>query len=222
MTDDELDRRLRAQRPRAGWAESDSGSAVLERIRTAEHEADDEPEDEPRRPWVRRALVAAAAVLLLAGAAVTVRQLTGPDDLTARPTNGQTVQLDQGGYAYDVTSLPVVLAHNDTVFAGRVDAITDRDESEGWTSYRVEVIATVKGSPPAEVAVRQRGYVDEDGTSHVSGRQPILEVGRAYLLATSAEPGGEVYTVAPGEHAARVATDDRQLDALIDAYQRAG
>ncbi|TDO27505.1 hypothetical protein EV643_1589 [Kribbella sp. VKM Ac-2527] len=218
MTEDDLDQRIRSQRPRPGWATSHSGAAVLDRVlKTAAGPA----AARGRRVTPIRVLAAAAAAaVVVAGAVVGARELRSGDDLSARPTNGTTETIQQG-YAYDVISLPVVMANTDTVFAGKVVGIAARDESDGWTTYRVQLLRTVKGTPPDEVQTRQRGYIDENGTSHIGDRQPLVEIGKIYMFATNHESAQNVYTVAPGLHGARQAANDRQIAELATQYAKA-
>lgn len=218
MTEEDLDQRIRAQRPRPGWAAGHSGAAVLDRIlKTAAGSA----AVRGRRVTPVRVLAAAAAVVIvIAGAVVGARELRSGDEVSARPTNGATETIQQG-YAYDVTNLSVVMANTDTVFAGKVVGIVARDEADGWTTYRVQRLRTVKGTPSDEVQARQRGYIDEDGTSHITDRQPLVEIGKTYMFATNHEPARNVYTVAPGPYGARQAANERQIAELVTQYAQA-
>jgi len=215
IDDDQLDRRLSAQRLKPGWASGATGHATMTRLLEGGTRGG-------RRGWTPNRLLAVAAVLVLVAGMLGVAQLlTGTSNVAVpRPTNGRTVTLQQGGVTYDVTKLSTVMANTDTVFAGRVLTVEARDEEEGWTTYRVTRLQTVKGSPAAELSIRQHGYVDKEGTSHTIEGQELVLVEGTYLFAANFEPALKVYTVAPGPHAAHQVGAD-QIDELVQRYRQA-
>ncbi|MFB6722528.1 hypothetical protein ACFCV3_20290 [Kribbella sp. NPDC056345] len=217
MNDDDLQRRIRAQKPRPGWAGGAEGRAVLEGVLNSSVE---EPSPPAGRRRGRLVAVAAVVVVVAVGGVAGFRMVRSGDDVSVRPSNGRTEVIQQG-YAYDVTKLPVVMANTSTVVSGKVLAITARDESGGWTVVRVQVLQSIKGAAPAEVRMRQRGYVDESGTTHIIDKQQLVEVGGTYLFATNHEVAEDVYTVAPGPYGASRAADEAHLKELTDLYSAA-
>lgn len=214
--DDELDQRIRAQRPRAGWTMTSDGVRAWDAV------------GDPRRGGRRSdggrswhpAVAAGLAVVAIAAAMLAFRGF-GPsaDVATPRPTNGSVVTIEQG-LTYDAENLPVVMANTDTVFVGTVLGTAERDEDAGWTTFAVSVAEPIAGQPTAEVQVRQRGYVDRQGTLHIIEDQSLVEVGGTYMFATNYEPSLDVYTVAPGPWAARPTEPEGQAT-LVEQYEAA-
>lgn len=162
----------------------------------------------------------AAAVALLAATTLTISWLKpGADVAAPRPTNGQVETIDQG-LAYDANDLDTVMDNTDTVFVAKVLALTGRDEDAASTTFRVELLETIAGEPPAQPLVSQHGYVDAQGTLHIIEDQSLLEVGQIYVFATNAEPSLDLYSIAPGPHAARRLTPN-EIPAVAEEYRAA-
>lgn len=211
--DNDLDQRVRTQRPRSGWTATSEGMRTWEVIQDSHGHVG---------PAVRARLFAVAAALAVAVVGVTfaIRAL-GPayDVATPRPTNGGVVTIGQGT-TYDAEDLQAVMANTDTVFVGTVLTVTDRDEDAAWTTHAVAVKETIAGQPPTEIKVRQHGYVDRQGTVHIIENQALIEVDRTYVFATNHEPSLDVYTVAPGPWAARP-TEPEGQPVLVKRYRDA-
>lgn len=224
MKTDELTRRIRELRPPKGWSKSLDGQRSLHRAVQAPKYAQGETVAFAPKVRSRAPLAIAAAVLVAVGTVVVSAQLlqsptsnlTGP-----RPSNGQTVTLE-GSYAFDVTDLNVVMENTSHVFVGRVTDFKSIDESTGITQYIVDPLETVKGSElVSEITVGQLGYIDEDGTSHVSEGQPLLSIGRTYLLATNSDGEGSTFTISAGPFGARELSNADQRDQLVSQYAEA-
>lgn len=213
--DNDLDQRVRAQRPRPGWTSTKEGVQALETIGAPQRE---DRRSGPRRTWLLA--VAAGLVVVAVGATLAIRTLGPAADMAApRPTNGTVVTIEQG-LTYDAEDLGAVMANTDTVFVGTVLDTTGRDEDAGWTTFTVAVEETIAGQPPAQVRVRQHGYVDRQGTLHIIENQKLVDVGSSYVFATNDEPSLDVYTVAPGPWATRP-TEPAGRAALVQEYQNA-
>ena len=216
MDDDEALRSLRRARPADGWSRSPAGQAVLERTLRPTHQAVAAESPVWRRTGAR-VLAATAACGALVLALYASGTLSPGVDQPPEAT-GRVVVMD-GGYALDVTRLPVVLAYAGTAFVGRVEQVKGQDEDGGWTYARVAVTQSIVGSVPDTVTIRQSGYVDESGTTHLTEDQPLVVAGRDYVFAASAEPDSETYTVVAGPHGA--VDPGADLDALIRTYRDA-
>lgn len=213
--DNELDQRVRAQRPRSGWTTTPEGVQAWDVIRKSHGRVGRQV---VRRTWLLA--VAAGLVVAVAAATIAIRVLGPTSDVaTPRPTNGTVVTIDQGT-TYDADDLRTVMANTDTVFVGKVLTVTDRDEDAAWTSYAVDVVETIAGQPPARAQIRQHGYVDRQGTVHIVEDQALIEVGQTYVFATNEEASLDVYTVAPGPWASRP-TEPEGQSKLVKQYQDA-
>ncbi|MFT4166248.1 MAG: hypothetical protein QM650_13495 [Microlunatus sp.] len=169
------------------------------------------------RTWL---VACAAAVVLIAVAVLTISRLLPSSGVSApRPTNGQVVTIEQG-LAYDASNLHAVMDNTDTAFVATVLAVTDRDEDDFSTTFRVELKETIDGVPSSQPLVRQRGYVDRQGTLHIIEGQSLLEVGRTYVFATVAEPSLDLYEIAPGPHAARP-LELSEIPTIMNEYRAA-
>lgn len=215
MNNDDLNLRVRAQRPRDGWTTTAEGVQTWASIGEQQESSG---RSRGRRTWVLA--VAAGLVVAVAGVTLAVRSFGPGSDVAApRPTNGTVVTLEQG-LAYDADDLTAVMANTDTVFVGRVTKTISRDEDAAWTTFTVAVVETVAGAPAAQVSVRQHGYVDRQGTLHIIENQMLVDEGASYVFAANGEPSLDVYTVAPGPWAARP-TEPEGQDKLVQQYRAA-
>jgi hypothetical protein len=165
----------------------------------------------------------AAGVLAVTGVATAiVLQVANEPSQLAQPQepNGQVVPLD-AGYAYDVTDLEVVMANTDTVFVGKVSGVDGVDETTQMTEYQVEPTQVLEGSDLGDaIKVRQLGYIDGGGVSHIIEGQALLKPGETYMFAASHE--AELYTIPPGPHSAKLITSAEQKDDLVRTYSAVG
>lgn len=215
MSNDDLELRVRAQRPRAGWTATADGEQTWKSI--GDRQKDGQPQ-RGRRTWVLA--VAAGLVVAVAGVTLAIRSIgPGTDVAAPRPTNGTVVTIEQG-LTYDADDLTEVMAHTDTVFVGKVTATSGRDEDAGWTTFSVEVVQAVAGAPATQVRIRQHGYVDRQGTLHIIENQQLVDEGASYVFAANDEPSLDVYTVAPGPWGARPTEPEGQED-LVQQYRAA-
>ena len=130
MNNDDLNLRVRAQRPRDGWTTTAEGVQTWASIGEQQESSG---RSRGRRTWVLA--VAAGLVVAVAGVTLAVRSFGPGSDVAApRPTNGTVVTLEQG-LAYDADDLTAVMANTDTVFVGRVTKTISRDEDAAWTTF---------------------------------------------------------------------------------------
>lgn len=216
MDDDETTRSVRRLRPDTGWARSPAGQGLLERSVRRADGIPASPSGPTRRPVVLAVAAAGGLGLTFVGLSAFGILTFGPSPVPE--ATGRTVTMESS-FVIDVTSLPAVLAYTDTVFVGRVEAIEGQDADDGWTFATVRVIERVAGISPDVVTVRQRGYVDDNGTTHVTEAQAIVGAGRSYVFALSDEPDSDVYTVVAGPHGAVDAGPD--VERLLRSYRAA-
>lgn len=124
-------------------------------------------------------------------------------------------------YSFDVTDRSQLMDYGDEVFVGRVVDREVNDPDAGVTIWRVQVVASVKGSAAGEVLVRQLGYVDEDGRVHESEEQPLLPLGGTRLLVTTGSPSGPALTLVAGPAASVKAETAQRQRELVGRYAAA-
>lgn len=214
----ELMDRLRQIRPTdpVDWAESVEGRRVLDDTLATAREPRRRPLPRPRR---NLALAACALTLVAAAGALLLIDRSGAP-LQNPPDTARTATI-AGSYAYDVNDLSALMQHADQVFVATVVAVTSNDEEDATRTYRVSVTLSVQGSTTGETQVRQRGYVDGDGTVYVSQDQPMLKTGRTYLIAAGSQPTSGPLFVQPGPHAVIEITSTGQADQLAQRYRTA-
>lgn len=153
------------------------------------------------------------AAVIVAGLAVTTTSGSEPEHSV-----GQTVMI-KDSYAFDVSDLGVLMDHTGDVVVGDVASVDSTDLRSGTTRYTVAVTSNVRGmEKPAEIAVTQLGYIDEEGIRHVPEQQELLNEGQKYLLALNQDPTTDSFFVVAGAHAIRAIASARQQAELEERY----
>lgn len=164
----------------------------------------------------RKILVSAFVVFAMLSAAAIgfVWQSRSMDEAA----KGTTIK---DSYAYDVTDKAVLMDHADTAFVGTVVAKVETIEDEATTVWRVSVQDVVKASASGEVLVRQLGYVDSEGHNYATEAQPLLTVGKSYLLVTTVDKKNQ-HTLIAGPTASVAVKSATHLKELVAQYKQAG
>jgi hypothetical protein len=160
-------------------------------------------------------IIVIAAILLTGGAVAAVAFAGGEQDAAPEVASGHS-RVIESSYAFDVSNKRYVAGYADAVVIGRVAGRAS--QSEPYTTYDIDVIRALKGSPPPALTARQLGYVDDDGVAHETEDQPLLDDGRVYVLALTGDAGG--YTIVGGPAAAARA-DGGEGSPLVREYQQA-
>lgn len=123
-------------------------------------------------------------------------------------------------YAFDPGDKAKLMDFSDEALIGRVTGKAKTLEDQSSTVWTVDVLDTIKGDVAGTVQVQQTGYVDEGGRLHETEDQPVLQVGKDFLLVTTEGEDG-VLLLLGGSSASVLAEDDAKKSRLKREYQLA-
>jgi hypothetical protein len=162
---------------------------------------------------LRVVLVLAAACAVLSAAATFAWEKKSQD--------ADGIGTIQTSYSFDVTNKQKLMTFGEAAFTGTVLGVARTDEANSTTVWRVSVKNSFKGAAAPTILVRQLGYVDGGGRSHVAEDQPLLVAGAEYLMVTTRDATSGEYTLVSGPAASVRADSAAQQKVLVQAYSAA-
>ena len=162
---------------------------------------------------IKKAAVAAILLVILIAVGAVYAAVSGS-------ASGSDRHVIPSSYIFDVSDPRLVAGYADNVFVGRVERRVDVESDAQRTLYAVKVLERLKGTVSGEVTVSQLGYVDGEDV-YVLEDQPLLVVGRTYLVATTdGQPDGN-QTLIGGPAASIRITSDAQRRDVVASYRQA-